>query len=109
MYYRQKTYAPTSTDATRHSTEIEDSCPRPTSPPKLRRARRQRRTRGDRPRRNAPWPRIRRGGAAPPPPGPRGRGGGTAPAPRPPELGGRGVPDPVLYGDWEVKGLATDF
>jgi len=27
----------------------------------------------------------------------------------PPEKGGRGGPDPVRYGDWEVKGLASDF
>jgi len=25
------------------------------------------------------------------------------------EFRGRGGPDPVRYGDWEVKGLATDF
>lgn len=25
------------------------------------------------------------------------------------ELNGRDGPDPVRYGDWEVKGLATDF
>ena len=31
-----------------------------------------------------------------------------APAP-PKELGGRGGKEPVRYGDWEVKGLATDF
>jgi hypothetical protein len=30
------------------------------------------------------------------------------PAP-PPELDGRGGLDPVRYGDWEVKGLASDF
>ncbi|HEX4298781.1 MAG TPA: DUF1674 domain-containing protein [Devosia sp.] len=30
--------------------------------------------------------------------------------PMPPkEEGGRGGLDPVRYGDWEVKGLATDF
>lgn len=28
---------------------------------------------------------------------------------RPREIGGRGGEDPVRYGDWEVKGLATDF
>ena len=28
---------------------------------------------------------------------------------RPRELRGRDGPDPVRYGDWEVKGLATDF
>ena len=25
------------------------------------------------------------------------------------ELGGRNGPEPVRYGDWEVKGLASDF
>ncbi len=29
--------------------------------------------------------------------------------PLPTELNGRGGPDPVRYGDWEVKGLASDF
>lgn len=29
--------------------------------------------------------------------------------PRPPEEGGRAGPEPVRYGDWEVKGIATDF
>lgn len=28
---------------------------------------------------------------------------------RPREEGGRKGPEPVRYGDWEVKGLATDF
>lgn len=27
----------------------------------------------------------------------------------PPELGGRDGPEPVRFGDWEVKGIATDF
>lgn len=27
----------------------------------------------------------------------------------PPELNGRGGLDPTRYGDWEVKGLASDF
>ena len=27
----------------------------------------------------------------------------------PPEKGGRGGFEPVRYGDWEVKGLASDF
>ncbi|HEX9169796.1 MAG TPA: DUF1674 domain-containing protein [Roseiarcus sp.] len=27
----------------------------------------------------------------------------------PRELDGRAGPDPVRYGDWEVKGLASDF
>ncbi len=32
------------------------------------------------------------------------------PAPAlPREFDGRGGPDPVRYGDWEVKGLASDF
>jgi hypothetical protein len=30
-------------------------------------------------------------------------------AERPKELNGRKGPDPVRYGDWEVKGLASDF
>ena len=25
------------------------------------------------------------------------------------ELGGRGGPEPVRYGDWEKKGIAVDF
>lgn len=29
--------------------------------------------------------------------------------PPPPEDGGRQGPEPVRYGDWEVKGIATDF
>jgi hypothetical protein len=31
------------------------------------------------------------------------------PTPLAPESNGRGGPDPVRYGDWEVKGLASDF
>jgi len=27
----------------------------------------------------------------------------------PPELGGRDGPEPIRYGDWEKKGIATDF
>lgn len=27
----------------------------------------------------------------------------------PTELGGRDGPEPVRFGDWEVKGIATDF
>jgi hypothetical protein len=27
----------------------------------------------------------------------------------PREIGGRKGPDPARYGDWEVKGIATDF
>jgi len=34
----------------------------------------------------------------------------AAPKPeRPPERNGRGGLDPARYGDWEVKGLASDF
>ena len=29
--------------------------------------------------------------------------------PLPTELGGRDGPEPVRYGDWERKGIATDF
>jgi hypothetical protein len=35
-----------------------------------------------------------------------------APPPAPPpekEVGGRGGPDPVRYGDWEKGGIAVDF
>jgi hypothetical protein len=32
----------------------------------------------------------------------------SAPA-LPKEINGRGGPEPVRYGDWEVKGIATDF
>ena len=28
---------------------------------------------------------------------------------RPAEINGRVGPDPVRFGDWEIKGLATDF
>lgn len=31
-----------------------------------------------------------------------------AEAARPKEIGGRGGKEPVRYGDWEVKGLASD-
>ena len=30
-------------------------------------------------------------------------------AKRPPEKGGRGGLDPARYGDWEIKGLTSDF
>ena len=33
----------------------------------------------------------------------------TGPAAAPARIGGREGPDPVRYGDWEVKGLASDF
>jgi hypothetical protein len=34
----------------------------------------------------------------------------ASPKPAPPlEFNGRKGPDPVRYGDWEVKGLASDF
>lgn len=29
--------------------------------------------------------------------------------PRPTEVNGSGGPDPVRHGDWEVKGIASDF
>jgi hypothetical protein len=32
-----------------------------------------------------------------------------AQAQRPPEIAGRGGLDPARYGDWEVKGVASDF
>jgi len=38
----------------------------------------------------------------------RRRNAASEPA-RPKEEGGRDGPEPVRYGDWEVKGLATDF
>ena len=32
------------------------------------------------------------------------------PAPKPqPEVGGRDGPEPTRYGDWEVKGICSDF
>jgi hypothetical protein len=32
------------------------------------------------------------------------------PAPKPqPEIGGRDGPEPTRYGDWEVKGICSDF
>ena len=30
-------------------------------------------------------------------------------SPRPREIGGRDGPDPVRYGEWEVKGIISDF
>jgi hypothetical protein len=33
----------------------------------------------------------------------------ACPAALPPELGGRDGPEPVRFGDWELKGLAIDF
>ena len=33
----------------------------------------------------------------------------SADVPLPPEVNGRGGLEPVRYGDWEVKGLASDF
>ncbi len=46
--------------------------------------------------------------------GAKGAGGGGGEArqgqgPSPRELNGRDGLDPVRYGDWEVKGLASDF
>lgn len=29
--------------------------------------------------------------------------------PLPPELGGRDGPEPTRYGDWELKGILSDF
>jgi hypothetical protein len=29
--------------------------------------------------------------------------------PRPPEIGGREGPEPTRFGDWENKGIASDF
>src|SRR5262249_18003130 len=47
---------------------------------------------------------------APPPARLRPAARAPAAAERPPESGRRsGEPDPVRYGDWEVKGIATDF
>jgi hypothetical protein len=31
------------------------------------------------------------------------------PAPLPPEQGGRKGPEPTRYGDWEKKGIVSDF
>jgi hypothetical protein len=39
----------------------------------------------------------------------RARREGGAVSEHPPEHGGRGGLDPVRYGDWEVKGVASDF
>jgi hypothetical protein len=39
----------------------------------------------------------------------RARQEGAGSAARLPEIDGRGGAEPVRYGDWEVKGLATDF
>jgi len=33
----------------------------------------------------------------------------TLESPPPKEVGGRDGPEPTRYGDWEKKGLATDF
>ena len=30
-------------------------------------------------------------------------------SPLPKEVNGRGGPEPIRYGDWEVKGLCSDF
>jgi hypothetical protein len=35
--------------------------------------------------------------------------GNRAAAEPPPELGSSGKLDPVRYGDWEIRGIATDF
>ena len=39
-----------------------------------------------------------------PQPDPKPQGG-----PTPKEVGGRAGPDPTRYGDWENKGIASDF
>ena len=39
----------------------------------------------------------------------RRKGRDDAAAPRPKEIDGRDGPDPVRYGDWEVKGIVSDF
>jgi hypothetical protein len=31
------------------------------------------------------------------------------PSRRPPEIDGREGPEPTRYGDWEIRGLASDF
>jgi hypothetical protein len=33
----------------------------------------------------------------------------SAPVEAPKEIDGRNGPEPVRYGDWEVKGIASDF
>lgn len=33
----------------------------------------------------------------------------ATPSDMPAEIGGRGGPDPVRYGDWEKGGIASDF
>ena len=45
------------------------------------------------------------------PPDPKADQPPTAPPPPPTdkEVGGRGGPDPVRYGDWEKGGIAVDF
>ncbi|WP_425106167.1 DUF1674 domain-containing protein [Ancylobacter sp.] len=37
------------------------------------------------------------------------RAASAAPVVGPREIDGRDGPEPVRYGDWEVKGIATDF
>jgi len=37
------------------------------------------------------------------------RRGAARPLELPPERGGRDGPEPVRFGDWELKGIATDF
>ena len=36
-------------------------------------------------------------------------GAKSAPEPAPKEIGGRAGLEPTRYGDWEVKGIASDF
>lgn len=37
------------------------------------------------------------------------RRGAASPEARPKELGGREGPEPTRFGDWERKGIASDF
>lgn len=39
----------------------------------------------------------------------KGRQIGSAPRTPPPETGGRDGPEPTRFGDWEKKGIASDF
>ncbi|MER2604615.1 MAG: DUF1674 domain-containing protein [Siculibacillus sp.] len=39
----------------------------------------------------------------------RARDAEAAATPRPKEIRGRDGPEPVRYGDWELKGIASDF
>jgi len=43
------------------------------------------------------------------PEGPKTENAKPKPSAKPKEIGGRGGPDPVRYGDWEKGGIAVDF